>query len=128
MASRWAADLCLQAGEGCRWLLRHRLGAWPAALAVLAVAIASLPARPWASPLLRALAGAAAVLVAGQIALGVATLRLQLAQPAVTVAHQLGAALLIALLGSLLGRALPAGAVNAARSPFPAPEQEVCHG
>lgn len=128
MASQWAADLCLQAGEGCRWLLRHRLGAWPAVLAVLAVAIASLPARPWASPLLRGLAGAAGLLVAGQIVLGVATLRLHLAQPAVTVAHQLGAALLIALLGSLLGRALPAGAADAARSPFPAPEQEVCHG
>lgn len=128
MASQWAADLCLQAGEGCSWLLRHRLGAWPAALAVLAVAIASLPSRPWATPLLRGLAGAAAALVAGQIVLGVATLRLQLAQPAVTVAHQLVAALLIALLGSLLGRALPAGAADAGRSSFAAPGQEVCHG
>ena len=128
MASQWAADLCLQAGEGCRWLLRHRLGAWPAALAVLVVAISSLPARPWASPLLRGMSGAAALLVAGQIVLGVCTLRLQLAQPAVTVAHQLAAALLIALLGSLLGRALPGTGGDAARSTFPAPEQEFCHG
>ncbi|MFM7734325.1 MAG: COX15/CtaA family protein [Cyanobium sp.] len=126
MASQWAADLCLQAGEGCRWLLRHRLAAWPAALAVLALAIASVPGRPWATPLLRGLAAAAAVLVAAQIVLGIASLRLQLEQPAVTVAHQLTAALLIALLGSLLGRSLPFAA--AARGPFAPTPPEPCHG
>jgi cytochrome c oxidase assembly protein subunit 15 len=128
MASQWAADLCLRAAEGCRWLLRHRLGAWPAALAVLAAAGASLPLRPWATPRLRGLAATAAILVVAQIALGVSTLRLQLAEPAVTVAHQLGAALLIALLGSLLGLALPAGAGPAVRRTSSLPLQELCHG
>jgi cytochrome c oxidase assembly protein subunit 15 len=108
MASRWAADLCLSSGEGCLWLLRHRLGATPAALAVLALLPASvllLPSPP--RPGLRLLAGLAAVLVALQVALGVATLRLQLSQPALTVAHQLTAALLIACLAALWGRSLP---------------------
>lgn len=127
MASRWAAELCLQAGEGCQWLLRHRLAAWPAACSVLLLAVASLPPRPWISPLLRGLAASAGLLAALQIALGIATLRLQLAQPAVTVGHQLTAALLIAVLGALLGRSLPE------RSPASAcPSQpinpEVCHG
>ena len=108
MASRWAADLCLSSGEGCLWLLRHRLGAAPAALAVLALLPASvlLLPRPY-RPGLRPLVGLANALVALQVALGVATLRLQLSQPALTVAHQLTAALLIACLAALWGRSLP---------------------
>ncbi len=114
MASRWAADLCLRSGEGCVWLLRHRLGAAPVALAVLALLPASvvlLPGSP--RPGLRLLAGLAAVLVALQLALGIATLRLQLDQPALTVAHQLTAALLIACLAALWGRSLPIASGNA---------------
>lgn len=108
MASRWAADLCLRSGEGCVWLLRHRLGAAPAAVAVLALLPASvllLPGSP--RPGVRLLAVLASVLVVLQLALGVATLRLQLSQPALTVAHQLTAALLIACLAALWGRSLP---------------------
>lgn len=107
MASRWAADLCLQAGEGCRWLLAHRLGAYPAAITVLLLpAAASLIPRSRARLLPLALPAALLVLV--QVLLGVLTLRLQLAMPAVTVAHQLVAALLVALLGGLAGRTLSA--------------------
>ncbi|MCP9785349.1 COX15/CtaA family protein [Cyanobium sp. N5-Cardenillas] len=102
MASRWAADLCVQAGEGCRWLLLHRQGAYPAALAVLLLAASSL-ALPSGLRRLQALALAAVALVAVQVALGVVTLRLQLAVPAVTVAHQLTAALLVGVLGGLWG-------------------------
>ena len=105
MASQWAADLCLQAGEGCRWLLAHRLGAYPAAAAVLAVALGSLFLGS-AAPGLRPLALGAGLLVLGQVLLGVQTLRLQLSVPAVTIAHQLLAGLLVALLGALLGRCL----------------------
>ncbi len=122
MASRWAAELCLQAGEGCRWLLRHRLGAWPAALAVLALLPAALLGLPGPTrPGLRLLAGLAAALVALQISLGIATLRLALSQPALTVAHQLTAALLIADLAALVGRSLPVAACAA-------PPQEMAHG
>jgi cytochrome c oxidase assembly protein subunit 15 len=105
MASQWAADLCLQAGEGCRWLLAHRLGAYPAALSALVMALGSLLGGPGTGRL-RPFALTAALLVLGQVVLGVMTLRLQLAVPAVTIAHQLLAGLLVALLGGLIGRCL----------------------
>ena len=99
MASQWAADLCLAAGQGCRWLLWHRQLAGVAALAVLAMAVFH-PQRRWA--------GAIAALVMAQLVLGTASLRLQLAVPSVTVAHQLLAALLVAALAALMSRSLRA--------------------
>ncbi len=119
MASRWAAPLCLQAGEGCRWLLLHRQGAYPAAVAVLLLAAASL-ALPAGHGRSRGMAVAAAGLVVLQVVLGVLTLRLQLAVPAVTIAHQLTAALLVGVLGGLWGRAFP--------SPSVPVRLEVAHG
>jgi cytochrome c oxidase assembly protein subunit 15 len=125
MASRWASSLCLQAGEGCRWLLAHRVGAWAALAALLLPALLAhgLPGLPAG---IRRLALGPALLAPLQVALGVFTLRLQLQQPAVTVAHQLLAALLVALFGALWGNTL------AARSPaqvvsFP-PSLEMAHG
>ncbi|TVS06745.1 MAG: heme A synthase [Cyanobium sp. PLM2.Bin73] len=108
LASQWAAERCLAAAEGCQWLLRHRLAATPAALAVILLVPAALvlPAR---ERHLRAFAALAALLVVAQVALGVSTLRLQLAVPAVTVAHQFTAALLVALLGAVAGRSLAPG-------------------
>ncbi len=105
MSSQWAADFCLQAGEGCRWLLAHRLGAYPAAVAILSLAVGSLFTGTAAAGL-RPLALTSGLLVVVQIVLGVQTLRLQLQVPAVTIAHQLLAGLLVALLGALLGRCL----------------------
>jgi cytochrome c oxidase assembly protein subunit 15 len=64
-----------------------------------------------------------ALLVALQLALGVATLRQQLAQPALTVGHQLTAALLVAVLAALWGRSLPV-----APSTSPSLPEEVLHG
>ncbi|MEA5391057.1 COX15/CtaA family protein [Cyanobium gracile UHCC 0139] len=119
MASRWAAPLCLQAGEGCRWLLLHRQGAYPAAVAVLLLAAASL-ALPAGLGRARGLAFAAAGLVVVQVVLGVLTLRLQLAVPAVTIAHQLTAALLVGVLGGLWGLAFPSPSVSV--------RLEVAHG
>jgi cytochrome c oxidase assembly protein subunit 15 len=119
MASRWAADLCLQAGEGCRWLLLHRQGAYPAAVAVLLLAAGSV-ALPAGHRRLQGFAFAAAALVLVQVALGVFTLRLQLAVPAVTVAHQLTAALLVGVLGGLWGLSFP--------SPSVPTRLEVAHG
>jgi len=125
MASRWASSLCLQAGEGCRWLLTHRLGAWAALVALLLPAVLAhlLPGIP---PVLRRFSLAPALLVPFQVALGVFTLRLQLEQPLVTVAHQLMAALLVALFGALWGITL------SARSPAQVvslpPSLEMAHG
>jgi cytochrome c oxidase assembly protein subunit 15 len=67
-----------------------------------------------------------ALLAPLQVALGVFTLRLELQQPLVTVAHQLLAALLVALFGALWGLTLTA------RSPATAvsysPPLEMAHG
>jgi cytochrome c oxidase assembly protein subunit 15 len=102
MATQWAAGLCISSGEGCSWLLAHRLGARSLALAVLAGS--ALVA--WRRPADRLLASLAAGVLLAQIALGVLSLQLTLAVPAVTVAHQLGAALLVALLTALFSRSL----------------------
>lgn len=114
MASQWAAQRCLDLGEGCRWLALHRRAAPVAGLLVLGVAL-SAPLLPAGQRLLQGLAAAAGLLVIGQVALGQATLRLQLHVPAITVGHQIGAALLVALLAAALARSL--GFAGTARLP-----------
>ncbi|WP_254937917.1 COX15/CtaA family protein [Cyanobium sp. Morenito 9A2] len=103
MASQWAAGRCLASGEACGWLLAHRQGAPLAAGAVLLLAAVTALVSPWAGRP-RGLALTAAMLVALQIALGVWSLRLTLAVPLVTVAHQLTAAFLVAVLAALTVR------------------------
>ena len=100
MASQWAAGRCFAVGEACGWLLAHRLVARPAALLVLVVAAW----LGWCWPRQRPLALLAALLVLAQIALGIFTLRLSLTVPALTVAHQITAALLVAVLSALAVR------------------------
>jgi cytochrome c oxidase assembly protein subunit 15 len=131
MASQWAADRCFTSGEGCRWLSLHRHGAWLAALGPLALGIGALalpPGHPW----LRGLAWTAVALVLLQVALGVLTLRLQLSLPAVTVGHQLVAALLVAVIGGLGGASFspqptPLTGTSRPSTESPAPV-EVAHG
>lgn len=129
LASQWAAERCIAAAEGCQWLLRHRVAATPAALAVAALSPAAL-ALPAAERHLRWFAAAAALLAVLQVSLGVATLRLQLAVPAVTVAHQLMAALLVAVLGAMAGRSLLARTRSLQPSGDPAfnPSAQSAHG
>jgi len=125
MASRWASTLCLQSGDGCQWLLAHRLGAWVALAALLLPALLAhlfpgIPAR------LRRFSLGLALLAPLQLALGVFTLRLQLQQPLVTVAHQLIAALLVALFGALWGITLASR--SAAQVVSFSPSLEMAHG
>ena len=102
MATQWAAGRCLSDGQACGWLLAHRLGARPVALAVMGAALMVA----WRRPQDRSLSAFACVSVLAQIALGVISLRLTLAVPLVTVAHQLVAALLVAVLAALFSRSL----------------------
>jgi len=111
MASQWSAKLCFAAGQACSWLLAHRLGAYPAALSVLMLGLASL-ALPASARAWRGFALAASGLVLLQLLLGVFTLRLALAVPAITISHQFTAALLVALLGALLGRTWPGSTLS----------------
>ena len=119
MASQWAADQCLASGEACQWVLAHRQLALGAAGGVALMAVTA-PLLPRGLGHLQGLAFGAIGLVALQIGLGIWTLKLQLAVPAVTVAHQLVAALLVALLSAVLARAL---------APLkPHPSEELAHG
>lgn len=120
MASQWAADRCLAAGEGCRWLALHRGFATPAALVVAAAALGSFLV-PRGHHLVRGFGLSALLLVACQIVLGVATLRLQLQVPLVTVGHQIVAALLVAVLAA-------AAAVSESGVADSCSPQEVAHG
>lgn len=101
LASQWATGRCLQLLQGCHWLTAHRLLAGAALLAVVALPLKAAAAA-WPHPA-RHLAFAAGLLVLLQAGLGVLTLHLKLSQPLVTVAHQLGAALLLSVLTSLAG-------------------------
>ncbi|SBO43006.1 heme A synthase [Cyanobium sp. NIES-981] len=105
MASHWAAERCLASGEWCNLLGWHRQLASGVGAGVLLLTVAgtAMPAR---SRRQRAMAVASGAVVMVQIALGICTLRLGLAVPAVTIAHQLGAALLVALLAGQLGLSL----------------------
>jgi cytochrome c oxidase assembly protein subunit 15 len=96
MATQWASGRCLRLAEGCAWLSAHRSLATPAAscCALLAILLLAFPC-PIAA---RRLGVAAGALAACQVVLGVLTLKLALAEPLVTVAHQLLAALLVATL------------------------------
>ena len=119
MASQWAADQCLASGDACQWLLAHRQLALGAAGGVALMA-ATAPLLPRGLGHLQGLAFGAIGLVALQIGLGIWTLKLELAVPVVTVAHQLVAALLVALLSAVLARAL--GPLQ------PQPSKELAHG
>jgi len=134
MATQWASSLCLSAGSHCAWLGAHRLAATPAALGVLLLAVITGVVPGWCRQQ-RSLTTTAALLVISQIGLGVASLRLQLAVPGVTIAHQLVAALLLAILAALTCRGWlalepasdldPAPEPRSVLSPSPA---EVVHG
>ena len=100
MASQWAAGRCFSSGFGCAWLSAHRMFASPAALAVLLVAVLAW----WRLPSERPLSGLAVLLVILQMGLGIVSLRLSLTQPGLTVAHQITAALLVAVLSGLTAR------------------------
>jgi cytochrome c oxidase assembly protein subunit 15 len=103
MATAWAGQRCLAGGEACQLVLSHRLTAMPVVVVVLGFAGAAVLAGGWARQQWPWLGGAV-LLVLVQVALGVFTLRLGLSHPAVSVAHQLVAALLIVLLAALLVR------------------------
>ncbi|WP_370455543.1 hypothetical protein [Synechococcus sp. RSCCF101] len=106
MASQWAAHLCLSQGSGCQWLGLHRRLATPAALSVLMLVASGWLFSPWCRRHW-GLPAASGVLVLSQMALGVATLRHALTVPALTIAHQLVACLLVAVLAALAARARP---------------------
>lgn len=107
MASQWAAKDCLTAGIGCQWLSAHRhLGTLVAAAVTLQ---AGLAIRQPLQPVVRGLSIAAVALVLVQLILGLSSWQLQLQAPLVTVAHQVVASLLVAVLAAGLSREVAHG-------------------
>lgn len=100
MATQWATGFCLHQGQACSWLQLHRLLAAPVALLGLATVASVLRRGAVGRARFLALLLAAGCLL--QPLLGWLTLRLALAQPLVTVAHQCSAALLVAVLAALV--------------------------
>ncbi len=103
MATTWAAQRCLIQGDGCQWLALHRSSAIPVAALILMFVLTSLLVGGWPRsqwPFLLSVS----LLVATQIILGLLTVQFGLNQPFITVAHQLVAVLLVALLAALSTR------------------------
>ena len=126
MATSWASKRCLEAGQACQWLSWHRTAATPVAALVVVFVVVALLAGGWSRrqwPLLVSVA----VLVMVQVGLGVFTLRLGLSQPLVTIAHQLVACLLVALLAALSCRR-PLMATDPVHPGLESSSLEPCHG
>lgn len=126
MATSWAAQRCLEAGQSCQWLHWHRSFATPVAVTVVVFVVVALIAGGWARqqwPLLCVALG----LVAAQVALGVSTLRMGLSQPALTVGHQLVACLLVAVLSALACRRPPSASATPSVV-LDSSTLETCHG
>ncbi len=126
MATAWAAQRCIQLGQSCQWLDFHRIFAMPVALFVLLFVVASFMDRGWPSsqwPFLLAIT----LLVIIQVCLGIVSVHFGLAQPLLTVAHDLAAALLVACLAALSFRKPP---VSISKSSEMSSESflEPCHG
>ena len=126
MATSWAAQRCLAAGDGCQWLVWHRAMATPVALTVVLFAVIALGIAGWTRHQWPFLLGLI-LLVTAQVGLGVLTLRLGLHQPVVTIAHQLLAALLVAVLAALLVRS-PGNASSSSQLIPDDVSLEPCHG
>ena len=100
MATSWAAQRCLSNDQACNLLSLHRVSAIPVTFLILlfvgmAFVRGGWPRTQW--PLLLSVL----FLVFTQISLGLMTLSLGFSQPLLTVAHQLVASLLVAILSAL---------------------------
>ena len=100
MATTWSSHRCFNLLGGCELFDLHRFFAIPVACFVFLFVVVSLLAGGWTRsqwPLFSLVVA----LLSMQIALGVASVHLNLSEPFVTIAHQLVAAILVALLAAL---------------------------
>jgi cytochrome c oxidase assembly protein subunit 15 len=93
VGSRWAAHQCLTDSQLCTVMNSHIIGVFPATISVLALVFLAWR-TPALHPALRKLAFIAGGLVALQILLGIATLKLHLQVEPLTISHHtIGASL-----------------------------------
>ncbi len=103
MSTIWAFQRCIDHGQSCEWLDLHRFSALAVTIFILMFIISAIFSDNWSRrqwPFLLSLL----VLLVIQITLGLFSVALELSEPLVTVAHQLVAALLVALLAALTFR------------------------
>jgi cytochrome c oxidase assembly protein subunit 15 len=97
VGSRWAAHQCLTVSQLCTVMNSHIIGVFPATISVLTLVFFAWRAAA-IHPLLKKLAFSAGGLVALQVFLGVATLKLHLQVEPLTITHHSIGALLVATL------------------------------
>ncbi len=103
MATSWGAQRCISQGEACNYLELHRFVAVPISFLVLIFVTTSLLAGDWTRSQWPFLIGILFLLTL-QIVLGILTINSYLNEPLIRIAHQLIAALLVALLAGLSSR------------------------
>jgi cytochrome c oxidase assembly protein subunit 15 len=97
VGSRWAAHQCLTVSQLCTVMNSHIIGVFPATISVLTLVFFAWRAAA-IHPLLKKLAFSAGGLVALQVFLGVATLKLHLQVEPLTITHHSIGALLVGTL------------------------------
>ena len=126
MATTWASKNCLENGLACQLLDLHRYLAIPASIFVMTFVFTSLFVGGWPRSQWRLLSAVFTLLVS-QVMLGAYSVHFRLDEPYLTIAHQLVAALLVALLSALSFRRPSFSALNV-HPQLQEPFMEHCHG
>ncbi len=103
LSSTWSTKLCLSFDQQCLILDTHKLFAIPVAVSILFILAISLYKQNLFPNNWRHLCSLFLLLIS-QISLGILSLKTNLKEPVFVIGHQLNAALLIAILTSLIGR------------------------
>ncbi len=103
MATSWSGQRCLSSGEACQLFDLHRTLSLLPSFLILTFVVVSFVAGGWARsqwPFLMTVS----LMLSLQVSLGIMTVNSYLNMPVLRIAHQLIAALLVALLASLFSR------------------------
>ena len=126
MATTWSSQHCLIQGQNCQLLDLHMLFALPVSLFLLIFVVISFVSKGWPRtqwPFLSLIF----FLVTIQVSLGITSVHFELSKPFLTVAHQLVAALLVAVLAALSSRR-PESSESILSTSFDKSFLEACHG
>ncbi len=126
MATTWAAQRCLSAGQSCQWLYFHRSFSLIVAFFIGTFVITAFCSGGWCRrqwPFLLSIS----VLIFFQIGLGILSIQFSLKEPIFTIGHQLTASLLVAVLSALAMRRPETLEVNGSNI-FQKPRLGACHG
>ena len=103
LSSTWSANLCLTFNKQCLILNTHKLFAIPITVSILSILVISIYKQNLFLNNFRHLCSLFLLLIS-QIYIGIFSLKTNLSEPLFVIGHQLNAALLIAILTSLICR------------------------